>query len=524
MKNSFMTRRTILGKGAVAAAAAVGAGAIFCGKGAPPGGVELDTDVYTRPRVNPLPVEKAVRKKAGFAGPRPNVVIINCDDLGYGDLGCYGNTAIRTPNIDGLARGGMRFTDFYASCSVCTPSRYGLLTGRYPIRSGLIFVLPAERESFGRKTIRFLGRTFGRIGAVDVQDDAYAGGIQDDDITLARALKVAGYRTGMVGKWHLGDFSENPTYNPTRHGFDEFFGVPHSNDMFPWALYRNEERLEADIGRNQERVTGMYTKEAVDFINRSKGKPFFLYMAHTFPHQPLYASKRFKDKSKVGIFGDVVEELDWSVGEVLKCLRGNGLEGNTVVIFTSDNGPWFNGSSGGFRGRKGQTYEGGFRVPLIVKWPGRTAPGSVCGEASMNIDIFPTVLSLAGLELPADRVIDGKSVAGLLTGREKKSPHEALYFYHYEELEGVRAGRWKYFRNVNHYVWPQPTDKPTTLFGKISRGGFARWPNLYDLEYDRAECYDVSARYPDVVLRMEAMIKKWDRSVAENPRGWVGGK
>jgi arylsulfatase A len=456
--------------------------------------------------------------KAG--APKPNIIIINCDDLGYGDIGSYGNNVIRTLNIDRFAREGVRFTDFYAASPVCTPSRFGLLTGRYPIRSGLIFVLPAVDEPPFRYFLRKMGTLFGRIGAVDVQDDSYTSGIPHDEITLADALRVAGYRTGMVGKWHLGDFSKRPEYNPGRHGFDEFFGVPHSNDIFPCALYRNEKQLEANISLNQERLTGLYTKEAVNFINNAKDKPFFLYFAHTFPHQPLFASEKFKDKSRVGIYGDVVEEIDWSVGEVLNSLKRNGIEKNTIVFFTSDNGPWYNGSPGGLRGRKGQSYEGGFRVPLIVRWPGRIRPGSVCSEPAMNIDLFPTLLSLAGLELPEDRIIDGKNIYGLLTGKEKRSPHQVLFFYHYEELEGVRTGRWKYFRNISHYVWPQPVDKKTTLFGRIAKGNFGDWPNLYDFEYDRGENYNVYARYPAIGHRLEKIMADWEREIRRNPRGW----
>jgi Arylsulfatase A and related enzymes len=234
-------------------------------------------------------------------------------------------------------------------------------------------------------------------------------------------LKSNGYRTGLVGKWHLGDFSKKPAYNPIRHGFDEFFGVPHANNMFPLALYRNDTQLEADIGLNQARLTGLYTKEAIRFINRSSGSPFFLYLAHTFPHQPLFASEKFKDKSTAGIYGDAVEEIDWSLGEIITSLREKGLEKNTIIFFTSDNGPWFNGSPGGFRGRKGQSYEGGFRVPLIVKWPGRILAGALCSEPAMNTDLFPALLPLAGLGLPQDRIIDGKDIGGLLVGKKKKN-------------------------------------------------------------------------------------------------------
>jgi uncharacterized sulfatase len=518
MEKKRIERRTILKMGALAGAAVLGYPAAASLKGI------LGKLGGTPSNAGETPRGLLIPKNKNFNGKQPNIILINCDDLGYGDLGCYGNQVIRTPHIDKLAGEGVRFTDFYASCSVCTPSRYSLLTGRYPIRSGLIFVLPALGESLSRYVIRTTGRWLGRLGAVDVQDDSYVSGLPDEEITLGKALKTAGYKTGMVGKWHLGDFSKEPKHNPRRHGFDEFFGVPHSNDMFPCALYRNETQLEADIGLNQARLTGLYTKEAIDFINKSPGTPFFLYLAHTFPHQPLYASEKFKDRSKAGIFGDAVEEIDWSLGEIVRCLREKGLENNTIIFFTSDNGPWYNGNPGGFRGRKGQSYEGGFRIPLIVKWPGRIPAGTVCAEASMNLDLFPTLLPLAGLELPPDRIIDGKNIDGLLMGKEKRTPHDVLYFYHYEELEGVRAGNWKYFRNINHYVWPQPVDKKTTLFGRTAEGNFGDWPNLYNIEYDKGENYNLASRYPEVVRKLDDIMTTWETGIKKNPGGWIKGK
>jgi arylsulfatase A len=519
-----MTRRKFIKVSALTAATVAGSGLWACGKkaGDAEHGAVFDADVYSTAGKGRIVPEQVIGKVPGYTGKRPNIVTILCDDLGWGDLGCYGNRVIRTPNIDGLARQGVRFTDFYSSCSVCTPSRYGLLTGRYAVRSGLIFVMPASGESMMQFTIRRLGRWFGSAGAVDVQEDCWVEGLPEDEITLAGALKVAGYRTGMVGKWHLGDFSRKPQYNPRRYGFDSFFGVPHSNDMPPCALYRDETMLEPDIKQNQARLTGMYTKEAINFIDKSKDGPFFLYLAHTFPHQPLYASERFKDKSKVGIYGDVVEEIDWSVGEIMKCLERNGVADDTIVVLTSDNGPWYNGSPGGFRGRKGQSYEGGYRVPFIVKWPRGMRGGAVCAEPAMNLDLFPTMTAAAGLALPSDRIIDGKNIAGLITGKETESPHDALYFYHYEELEGMRQGNWKYFRNINHYTWPQPVDKPTTFMGGVAaKGHFASWPNLYSLDVDEGECYNQAARYPDVSRRMASAMEKWERELAANPRGWV---
>jgi len=521
MGKDRITRRGFLKVSAVTATAAAGAGLWMCGGtvGDSEHGAGFNESLFVGgERVIP---EKVIGKLPGFAGKRPNIITILCDDLGWGDIGCNGSRAIRTPNVDGLARQGVRFTNFYSSCSVCTPSRYGLLTGRYPVRSGLTFVLPASNESVVRFMIRRLGRWFGSLGAVDVQDDCWSDGLPGDEITLAGALKVAGYRTGMVGKWHLGDFSANPRYNPRRHGFDSFFGVPHSNDMWPCALYRDETMLEPDIKRDQARLTGLYTKEAIDFIEKSKNGSFFLYLAHTFPHQPLYASEKFKDKSKVGIFGDAVEEIDWSVGEIMQCLERNGIADNTIIIFTSDNGPWYNGSPGGFRGRKGQSYEGGYRVPFIVKWPGHSRPGTVCSEPAMNIDLFPTLTAAAGLGTPSDRIIDGKNIEGLVAGRKAKSPHDTLFFYHYEEVEGIRQGDWKYFRSINHYTWPQPVDKKSTFMGKVAKGNFGDWPNLYRLDVDEGECYNQAERYPEVCQKMETSIEKWEQGIAKNPRGWL---
>lgn len=459
---------------------------------------------------------------AGVSGPRPNIVLINCDDLGAGDLGCYGATAIRTPTVDQLARDGVRMTQYDACASVCTPSRFGLLTGRYPVRSGLNYILYQSRESMGRKFDITLWHWLGRLGAVDAQDESYVSGMPDEEVTLPEALKVAGYRTGMVGKWHLGDFSKEPRYNPRRHGFDTFFGVPHSNDMVPCALYRDETRLEDDIGENQARLTGLYTKEASDFITRSAdGQPFFLYLAHTFPHQPIYASAQFKDKSAAGIYGDAVEEIDASLQQLLALLDARGLRDNTIVLFTSDNGPWYNGSASGLRGRKGQSYEGGHRVPLIVRWPGHVPAGTVCDAATMNIDLFPTLLSLAGVALPTDRVIDGKNITGLLTGRATASPHDVMYFYHSEELEGVRVGQWKLYRSINHYVFPRPIDKRSTLLGSQDRGNLGTWPNLYDLAIDPAESYNQAAKHPEIVARLERVMSDWDARVRGNPGGWI---
>ena len=465
-----------------------------------------------------------VKKIDGFDAVRPNIVLINCDDLGQGDPGCYGNPTLRTPNIDRLAEQGVRFTDFYASSPLCTPSRAAMLTGRHSIRTGLIFPLPAEGMKPAGKALMSLGRFFSGLGISDTIRKNLVDGLPDKEITMADALKVAGYRTGMVGKWHLGDYSYKPQYHPMRRGFDELFGTPMSNDELPNALYRNETMLEKDIGLDQARLTGMSTREAVGFIERNAGsEPFFLYLAPHAPHLPFYASENFKDKSAGGIYGDVVEELDWGVGQVMQCLEEKGLTENTIVIFKSDNGPWFEGHPGQKRrGRKGQSYEGGFQIPMIVRWPAKIPAGSVCNVPAMNFDIFPTLLAAAGLELPNDRIIDGKNIMGLFTGEESQVPHDIFYFYHCDDLEGARMGKWKFYRRISHYVWPVPVDKPDTFFGKAWRNEFlGSWPNLYNLETDPGENYDLASRYPEKCEEIEKIILGFEQEMDSNRGGWL---
>ena len=442
----------------------------------------------------------------------PNIIIINADDLGYGDLACYGGNVIRTPNIGRLAEEGVQFTDFCSCNALCSPSRFGLLTGRYPQRAGMHWVLFPEKRPLKRRAELALGWAVKGIEIVDMGAFSEVDGLPGDEITLAEALRNAGYRTGMVGKWHLGDFVEKPEYNPLKHGFDSYFGVPYSNDMHPYPLCRNEEVIEANIV-DQSKLTGLYTKEAIEFIERSKDNPFFFYVAHTFPHQPLYASKDFHGKSGAGRYGDTVEEIDWSVGQILACLERNGLADNTIIFFTSDNGPWYEGNPGGLRGRKGQSFEGGFRVPMIARWPAHIPAGSVCNEPSMNIDLFPTCLSLVGAELPSDRIIDGKDILGLLTGKEKESPHETLFFYHHDRLEAIRAGKWKYYREINTYVYPKPLDKRIPAAGEGP-------PWLYDLEQDPGESYNLYSNFPEVGQKLSGMMDEWEKSLKSNPRGW----
>lgn len=418
------------------------------------------------------------------APPKPNIIIIFADDLGWGDLGCYGHPSIRTPNLDRMAAEGMRFTDFYSAAEVCTPSRAALLTGRYPIRSGMC-----------HDRYRVLRRDS-------------AGGLPASEITIAQALKTRGYATGCIGKWHLGNYANDPAHHPRRHGFDEYFGLPHSNDMNPtpaapkgatkrldqqaewWAapLYRNEERIECPA--DQTTLTRRYAEEAAKFIRGHKDGPFFLYLAHTFPHVPLFASGQFSGKSRRGLYGDVVEELDWCVGQVLETLRREGLDKNTLVFFTSDNGPWMimdeaGGSAGLLRDGKGSTWEGGMREPGIAWWPGRVPAGAVVHDLACTVDLFATCLSLAGAELPKDRVIDGADMTRLLLGKGP-GPRDILFYYRGTQLYAVRKGPFK-----AHFI-TRPSygpDKPVLHDP----------PLLFHLGHDPSERFNVAQSHPDVL-------------------------
>jgi uncharacterized sulfatase len=456
------------------------------------------------------------------AARRPNVLIVYCDDLGYGDLGCYGSRAIDTPNVDRLADEGVRFTDFHACSAICAPSRAGLLTGRYPFRTGIIGNTYPKDEPLSRVMARNFGQMLGSLGVLDIRERYIARGISDAEITLAEALKSGGYRTCMVGKWHLGDYSSNRQYNPLNHGFDHYLGVPYSNDMVPFPLYRNETELSPDLGqdRDQARLTGLYTREAVQFIQEDGEEPFFIYLAHTFPHQPIFASEEFRGTSQAGRFGDAVEEIDWSLGRIREVLEQEGELDETLIIFTSDNGPWYEGSSSKLRGRKGQSYEGGFRVPFIARWPGVIPAGSEVDALSSNLDLFPTLLALAGVGLPEDRIIDGRNILPLLSGRSSASPYEAFYYYHYDRLDGLRTQRWKYFKKTDRYTWPIAIDTapiPNAL-GKKQMG--ERWPLLYDMELDPAESYNTIDTYPHKAEELREQYEKWKRRTEENPRGF----
>ena len=347
---------------------------------------------------------------AAYAFAPPNIVVILADDLGYGDIGAYGADRIRTPNIDRLAEAGLRFTHGYASANVCTPSRAGLMTGRYAIRSGLAF---------------------------KVVDAESANGLPQGEETLGELVKRGGYETLYVGKWHLGNF---PGYLPTKHGFDGFFGVPASNDMPNFTLYDGDVPIEQPV--DQSTLTRRYTDRAVRFIAANSASPFMLFLAHTFPHIPLYASEEFRGKSGAGLYGDTVEELDWSTGQVLAALEEHGISDNTLVIFTSDNGPFFEGGTGGLRGGKGTSWDGGYRVPLIASWPGVISPGRVTGVMAMNIDVLPTLADILDLK-PAAAVVDGRSLLPVFRGADE-SAHDFLYYFNNERVVGVRSQDWKY--------------------------------------------------------------------------------
>ena len=366
---------------------------------------------------------------------RPNVVLINCDDLGYGDLGCYGSDINKTPAIDSLAADGLRFDSFYMASPACSPSRGALLTGCYPPRIGF--------GSFDGWPVLFPGQALG---------------LQPDEITLGALLSAAGYRTQMIGKWHCGD---QPPFLPTNHGFDHYFGLPYSNDMgrqVPMAppragkepIYLPPLPLLIDdtvIEQQPEQggLTERYVAEAVRFIRDSANTPFFLYLAHMYVHVPIYVQERFARQSKNGRYGAAVETIDWATAVILRELRALGLDHNTIVIFTSDNGSRGveGGSNAPLRGTKGTTWEGGMRVPGIVRWPARISPGRTNSELATAMDLYPTLASLCGAALPTDRTIDGRDITTLLIDGDASSPHQAFFYYWMNDLEAVRNRRWK---------------------------------------------------------------------------------
>jgi len=410
---------------------------------------------------------------------RPNYVIIFLDDMGYGDLSCTGALGYKTPNIDQMANQGIRFTNFFVAQAVCGASRAGLLSGCYPNRIGIAGA-PMPNSPIG---------------------------INPDEEIIPELLQRVGYKTGMFGKWHLGDHKK---FMPLNNGFDEYCGIPYSNDMWPFhpqiktfpdlPLYEGDSIIA--LNPDQSQFTKKFTERAVDFINRNKEDPFFLYLAHPMPHVPIFASEDFKGKSEAGLFGDVMMELDWSVGEILTALRKNGLDKNTLVIFTSDNGPWANygnhaGSSGGLREGKGTSWEGGQRVPCIMMWTGKIQPGLICNRLASTIDFLPTLVELSNANLPVKK-IDGVSLTSLLFNLEDANPRSHfLYYYQKNSLEAVTDGRWKlvFPHKFRSYEKNQPGNDGNP--GKTAEGETGLM--LYDLRRDQGERYDVKQSYPDVV-------------------------
>jgi arylsulfatase A-like enzyme len=493
----------------------------------------LDPSTFKDPNKDRAPVSRFV-EVIDEAAVRPNVVLILADDLGYGDLGVQGSRAIDTPHIDRIAAEGVRLTDFYAAASTCSPSRAGLLTGRYPARSGISTPLQAVGDTFARRLTHRAAIIMAKLGVVDmIGGQNLVQGLPPAEITLPEALKLAGYRTAAFGKWHLGDFTELPEYHPFEHGFDHFVGFNMSNDDFPVAFWRGGEEVVEDIGAEQSHYTRLFTEEAVRFIEAARDGPFFVYMAHKDPHLPFFPSEPFAGQSDGGPYGDAVEEFDWSTGEILAALERLGIADQTLVIVTSDNGPWFEGSAGDLRGRKGQSFDGGFRVPLVARWPGRIPAGTVAGTPAMGIDLFPTLLGLAGLGLPSDRVIDGTDIWPLLAGDAEQLSERPLYFFHEFDVEGMRVGDWKYFRDLSHWTWPLPLDKRDNFAGRIAGARdytppgteiriptLGTWPKLFQVRRDRGEAYDVVKKYPKKAEEMGARLEAWRKTFYKNPRGW----
>jgi len=426
----------------------------------------------------------------GSPPSKPNFVVIFCDDLGYGDLGCFGNPTIRTKHLDQMAGEGMKFTQFYVAAPVCTPSRAALMTGRLPCRSGMCS---------NKRRVLFPNSK---------------GGIPAEEFTIAEALKEGGYATACIGKWHLGHHKQ---FLPTNNGFDYYYGIPYSNDMdriasapkgrasfwepkseyFNVPLMRNEEIIERPA--DQTTITRRYTEETVRFIEENQDKPFFVYLAHSMPHVPLFRSPEFTGVSRHGYYGDVIEEIDWSVGQVLQKLRETGLDENTLVVFSSDNGPWLifddhGGSAGPLRDGKGSTFDGGMREPTIFWWPETIAAGEVSADVGSTMDLMATFTSLAGLPLPSDRKLDSYDLTPVLK-QTGKSNREALFYYRGYDLMAVRVGPWKMHL------------KTQTGYGNAKRA-VHNPPLLYQLEIDPGESRNLAKDNPEVIQSIQKLIEQ----------------
>lgn len=450
---------------------------------------------------------------------RPNIIIIYLDDMGYGDLTITGATGYHTPNIDRLAAEGIFFTHYLAPQAVSSASRAGLLTGCYPNRIGFHGALMPWATT----------------------------GINSEETTIAELLKQKGYHTGIIGKWHLGHHRE---FLPLQHGFDEYYGLPYSNDMWPVdydgipiaekdtsspkmrypvlpLIEGNEKAGEVRTLADQDKLTSAYTERAIRFIEQHKNDHFFLYLPHSMVHVPLGVSDKFRGKSRQGMYGDVMMEVDWSVGEIMKVLEKTGLDKNTLVIFTSDNGPWLNfgnhaGTTGGLREGKGSTWEGGQRVPCIMRWPGVIPAGEICNKLSSSIDILPTLAAITGSPLP-ERQIDGVNILSLLLGDKDATPrHNFLYYYRENSLEAVQIEYWKLilphegyqvyrFQKPGKDGWPGPTGKETVAALQ-----------LYDLRRDPGERYDVSEYYPEKVKELEILVEEARKDLGDENTGDPG--
>ena len=403
---------------------------------------------------------------------KPTIIVVFCDDLGYADIGPFDSKTHATPVLDQMANEGIRLTDFYSTCPVCTPSRSSLMTGCYPRRvnmhvdeKNLCVLFPAARK-----------------------------GLNPDEITIAEVLKEQDYATMCIGKWHLGD---HPDFMPTNHGFDHYFGIPYSNDMnrkqVPLPLVRDLTVIEDSVQKDTT-ITAQYTTEAVKFIKANSKKPFFLYLPHTAVHLPLVPGKKFKGTSKDGAYGDWVQEIDWSMGELFKAIKAEGIDEDTLVLFTSDNGSAREkqGSNLPLRGRKGRTDEGGMRVPCVVRWPGRIPAGSSSGALTNTMDLLPTFATISGGKTPADRIIDGKDIWPILNGKSKGHPRDAFFYYQMDQLQAVRSGNWKLFVAMDQKKrnWGKPEGKKALA--------------LFNLAADIHEDNNVAAENPAVVKQLLA--------------------
>lgn len=450
------------------------------------------------------------------AGRPPNFIVIFTDDQGYADVGCYGAKGFETPNLDRMADEGMRFTDFYSTQAVCSASRAALLTGCYA----------------NRVSIRGALNPNARIG------------ISDEEMTIAEVLKQRGYACGIFGKWHLG---HHRRFLPLQHGFDEYFGLPYSNDMWPYdylgnpvstgtkggyppppLIDGNEKVGEVRTLEDQDALTTLYTERAVAFIEKQRSEPFFLYLPHSMPHTPLGVSEKYRGKSEQGMYGDVIMEIDWSVGQILQALADNGIDRNTLVVFTSDNGPWLNfgnhaGSAGPLREGKGTTWEGGQREPCIMRWPGQIPAGSVCNKLSTTMDLLPTFASLAGAPLPPHK-IDGVNILPLLEGDRNANPRDHFFYYYTHsagyQLQAVRQGRWKLHFPHNYRTLG---NRPAGMDGHPGDYEQARTElELYDLENDIGERVNLVERHPEVVEQLQILAELAREELGDMERKGLG--